>query len=175
VIAGLIGLVLVNGTAACSEIGEKVAEEAIESQTDCEGVDIDADNPAFNGTCGGDEINASLAGEGELPSEWPSDLEVPEGFQVSTGTATGDTIRTIDVIGSVDGEVAAVYETVKAQLTAAGFTIDVDSLAENAPTGAAGTLSVTGSAFTGAITVSQTVGPLPGDVTVTYTLTSVAG
>jgi hypothetical protein len=177
VAAGLIGLALLAGTTGCSKIGEKVAEEAVEANTDCKDVDIDAGggDAGFTGTCGNDEISANVGGDAELPSEWPTDLALPDGFQISTGVATGTTVRTLDVVGSVDGDVPTVYETVKTQLAAAGFTIDVDSLAENAPTGAAGTLAATGPVFTAAISVSETVGPLPGTVTVTYSLNSVAG
>jgi hypothetical protein len=175
VLAGLIGLALVAGVTGCGNIGEKIAEEAVERNTDCTDVDIDSENIGLSGSCGGDDLSGSLGGGGELPSDWPADLAVPDGFQISTGTATGTTVRTINVVGGVDGDVAGVYETVKSQLIEAGFTIDVDSLAESAPTGAAGTMSATGAEFTGAITVSQTVGPLPGDVTVTYTLTSITG
>ncbi|QYG92944.1 hypothetical protein HC251_11225 [Iamia sp. SCSIO 61187] len=171
VAAGLVGLALVAGTAGCGKIGEKVAEEAIERNSDCEDIDIDADEGAVSGSCSGDGFDASVSGDAELPAEWPADLAVPEGLAIVTSTSTDTPVLSLNVVGSVDGEVPAVYETIKTQLTAAGFTIDTDSLAEG-PTGPSGTLAATGPELTAAVVVADNVSGIGGPVSVTYSLTA---
>jgi hypothetical protein len=172
VAAGLVGLALLAGTTGCSKIGEKVAEEAIEKNSDCKDVDINTDEGGFAGNCGGNDVDANLAGDAELPSDWPADLEVPEGLMINVSNGTDTPIRSLSVIGSLDGDVATIYEMVKTQLTAAGFTIDNDSLADG-PTGPTGNLSATGTEFTAAVVVSAVDTALEGNVTVTYSLNAV--
>jgi hypothetical protein len=148
-----------------------VAEEAIERNSNCEDIDINADEGAVSGSCEGEDFDANASGNAELPEGWPTDLAPPEGFQIVTSTASDTPVRTLNVIGSLDGEVATVYEGMKAQLTAAGYTIETDSLAEG-PTGPAGTLAATGPELTAAVSVSEVANALEGNVTVTYTLTA---
>lgn len=173
VAAGLVGLALLAGTTGCSKIGEKVAEEAIEQNSNCEGVDVDIEEGGFSGNCDGQEIDANASGNAELPSDWPTDLAPPEGFAIETSTATDSPIRSLNVIGSVDGDVTAIYEGIKAQLTEAGYTIDADSLADSG-IGPSGTLSATGPEWTASVVVTEDVsGVLEGNVSVTYTLNAV--
>jgi hypothetical protein len=172
VAAGLVGLALLAGTTGCSKIGEKVAEEAIEQNSNCENVDINTDEGGFAGNCDGNDIDANLAGDADLPEGWPSELAPPEGLKIVTSNATDTPIRSLNVIGSLDGDVATVYEGIKTQLTAAGYTIDTDSLADG-PTGPAGTLAATGPEYTAAVSVSEIANALDGNVTVTYTLNAV--
>lgn len=172
VAAGLVGLALVTGAAACGEIGEKVAEEAIERNSDCDDIDIDADEGAVSGSCSGDGFDASVSGDAELPAEWPAELAVPEGLAILTSASTDAPVRSLNVVGTLDGEVPAVHETIKGQLTAAGYTIDTDSLAEG-PTGPSGTLAATGPDFTASVVVTDNVSGLGGAVSVTYSLSAI--
>ena len=174
VVAGLVGLALVVGASGCGKIGEKVAEEAIERNSDCENIDINADEGAVSGSCAGEDFDANASGNADLPDDWPTDLAPPEGFKIVTSTASDTPIRTLNVVGSLDGDVTEVYEGIKAQLTAAGYTIDTDSLAD-AGNGPAGTMAATGADFTAAVTVSESVNALEGNVTVTYTLNAAGG
>lgn len=169
VVAGLAGLALVAGTTGCSKIGEKVAEEAIERNSDCENIDINADEGAVSGSCAGEDFDADTSGNAELPDDWPADLAPPEDLKIVTSTSSDSPSRSLNVVGSLDGDVTEVYEDIKAQLTAAGYTIDADSLGD-AGYGVAGSLAATGPEFTAAVTVSESVNALEGNVTVTYTL-----
>lgn len=172
VVAGLVGLALVVGASGCGRIGEKVAEEAIERNSDCENIDINSDEGAVSGSCSGDDFDANVSGNAELPDGWPTDLAPPEGFAIVTSTASDSPVRTLNVIGSLDGDVTAVYEGIKTQLTDAGYTIDTDSLAD-AGSGLSGALAATGPEYTAAVTVSEGVTALEGNVSVTYTLTAI--
>ncbi len=172
VAAGLVGLALLAGTTGCSKIGEKVAEEAIERNSDCENIDINADEGAVSGSCAGEDFDANASGNAEVPEGWPSELAPPEGLKIVTSNATETPTRTLTVIGSLDGDVATIYEGIKTQLTEAGYTIDADSLADGA-TGPSGTLAATGPEYTAAVNVTEAVNALDGNVTVTYTLTAV--
>ncbi len=171
VAAGLVGLALVIGSTGCSKVGEKIAEEAVERNTDCKDVDINADEGGFAGDCGDlGEIDVNASGGAELPSDWPTDLTPPEGFSIETSTATDSPVRSLNVIGALDGDVATVYEGIKTQLTEAGYTIDADSLADGG-TGPTGTLSATGPEWTASVVVTEDVsGVLDGNVSITYSL-----
>ena len=172
VAAGLVGLALLAGTTGCSKIGEKVAEEAIEQNSNCEGVDVDIEEGGFSGNCDGQDIDANASGNADVPDGWPAELAPPEGLRIVTSNATDTPVRTLNVIGSLDGDVTAIYEGIKTQLTTAGYTIDSDALSDG-PTGPVGTLAATGAEYTAAVSVSEVANALDGNVTITYTLTAV--
>lgn len=170
---GLVGLALVVGSTGCSKIGEKVAEEAIEQNSNCEGVDVDVEEGGFSGTCDGQDIDANVSGNADLPEGYPAEVAPPEGFAIISATGTAG--ESYDVFGSIDGEVDAVYESVKTQLTDAGYTVDAatDTLAEG-PTGTVGNFTATGPEFAVNVTVSEvTQASLDGNITVNYVLTKV--
>lgn len=169
-VAGLMGLALLVGAAGCGKVGEKIAEEAVERNSNCSDVDINTEEGGFSGNCEGQDLDVNVAGNAELPDGWPSDLAPPEGFNIVTSQATSNP-TVLNVIGGLDGEVGAVYEGVKTQLTAAGFTIEGDSLTDG-PTGQAGVLSATGTEFRADVTVSEVENAVEGNITVTYTLTA---
>lgn len=170
--AGLVGLALVVGASGCGKVSEKIAEEAVERNSDCENVDIDASGGGFSGNCGGVDVDGNLSGDAELPDGWPSELAPPEGLQIVAATATDTPTRTLSVTGSLDGEVAAVYEGIKTQLTEAGYTIDSDSLTD-AGSGQSGALTATGPEYTASVVVAEVANALEGNVTVNYTLAAV--
>lgn len=173
VAASLVGLALLAGATGCSKIGEKVAEEAIEGNSNCEGVDVDIEEGGFSGTCDGQDIDANASGDADLPTDWPAELAPPEELQIISATGTDTPVRNLAVTGSLDGEVAAIYDGIKAQLTEAGYTIDADALSEG-PTGPSGTLTATGPEWTASVVVTEDVsGVLEGNVSLTYTLTAI--
>lgn len=170
VAAGLVGLALLAGTTGCSKIGETVAEEAVERNSDCENVDINTDEGGFAGNCGGNDIDASISGNADLPDGYPAEVAPPEGFEIISSTGTATPVQTYDVFGTMVGEVGATYEQVKTQFTEGGYTIDADSLAEG-PTGPVGNFSATGPDFTAAVTVSE-VATDEGEISINYVLTA---
>lgn len=171
VAAGLVGLALVIGSTGCSKVGEKVAEEAIEANSNCEDVDIDAGEGGFSGNCDGTDINANVSGNADLPDGYPADLAPPEGFEIISGTGVAEPVQTYDVYGTIVGDVAGTYEQAKTQFTEAGYTIDTDSLADG-PTGPVGNFTATGPEYTANVTVSE-VAMDEGDVSVNYVLTAI--
>lgn len=169
--AGLAGLVLVIGASGCGKITEKVAEEAVERNSDCKNVDIDSSGGGFSGTCGGTDLSGNLSGEGDLPDGFPAELAPPEGFAITASQGDPGPPQTFNVVGSLDGDVATVYEGIKAQLTEAGYTIDAEDLSDVGG-GQTGTLAASGPDFVAGVTVSEVQNALEGNVTVTYTLTA---
>ena len=175
--AGLVGLALAVGSAGCGGLADKaadkVAEKAVEANTGCTDVDIDSSNGGVSANCEGEDFNVSAGGEASLPDAWPSDLAPPADLKiVAANTSSNPTAMT--VIGSLDGDVNSVYDAIKAQVTAAGYTIESDNVTDvgGSPTG---TLVANGSEWTVAVAVSNVANALEGDVTVTYTLTEAAG
>lgn len=175
VAASLVGLALLAGTTGCSKIGEKVAEEAIENNSNCEGVDVNIEEGGFSGNCDGQDIDANVSGNADLPDGYPAELAPPEGFSIISATGSATPVQTYDVFGSIDGEVEAVYEQIKTQVTEAGYTIDpnTDSLAEG-PTGTVGNFVAAGPEYSVNVTVSEvTQAALDGNITVNYVVGAV--
>ena len=170
VAAGLVGLALLAGATGCSKIGEKVAEEAVERNSDCENVDINTDEGGFAGNCNGNDIDANISGNADLPDGYPAELAPPEGYEIISSTGTATPVQTYDVFGTMVGEVGTVYEQVKTQLTDAGYTVDTDSLAEG-PTGPVGNFTATGPDYTAVVTVSE-VATDDGEISVNYAVTA---
>lgn len=170
--AGLVGLALVIGASGCGKITDKVAEEAIERNSDCTDVDIDSGDAGFTGNCGGTDISGNLSGNAELPDGYPAELAPPEGTKIVAATGTQDPAA-YDVFGTLAGEVADVYADVKAQAEAAGYTIDpaTDSLSDG-PTGPVGNFTGTNGELTLNVTVSS-VATGEGEVSINYVLAAV--
>jgi hypothetical protein len=168
-VAGLVGLVLVVGASGCGQIGEKIAEEAVEQNTNCDNVDIDASEGGFSGDCEGEEIDVNASGNASLPDDWPADLAPPEGANISSSTSLEGPPRTLGVIAGIDGDPAAIYSGIKDQLTAAGYTIESDISTDDG----GGTVTATGPEWTANVIVSTIAAEaLDGNVGVTYSLTA---
>lgn len=91
-------LLLAGCGAAAEKVSEKATEQAIESQT---GGDVDI-NTDGEGSMDIETEGGSLSfGTGEVPEEWPEDVPLTEGLEISSGS-------TID---SSDGELVSVTAT----------------------------------------------------------------
>jgi hypothetical protein len=134
---------LVLGACSSEDIAEKVAEEAVEQQLEADGqsgdvdIDIDDGNVTIQGEDGEiqfdvDEENGltvvstpdgeMVVGSGELPEGFPSDVPMPDGLTVTSGTSmTGPDGDMYLVSGSVADEFAPATEAYAASLVAAGF------------------------------------------------------
>lgn len=167
--AGALGLVLLTGAAGCGavaeEAGERIAEEAVEQNSDCSDVEIDSEG-GFSGTCGGDQIDVDASGDAGLPDAWPAELAPPDRAQVITST---DTDGSLALTYGLDGEVAAVADEVKAQLEAAGYTIDDDTAAQSAGSTSA-SVSATGPEYSADVVITDVQNAVEGNITVVYTL-----
>lgn len=168
--AGLVGLALVIGASGCGKITEKVAEEAVERNSDCKDVDIDSSEGGFSGNCGGDDIDLNASGNAELPEGYPAELAPPEGTEIISGTGTGDPVN-FNVFGTLQGDVATVYEEAKAQVEGAGYAIEAatDSLADG-PTGTVGNFTAANDQYIVNVTVAE-VATEDGEVSVNYAVT----
>jgi hypothetical protein len=134
---------LVLGACSSEDIAEKVAEEAVEQQLEADGqsgdVDIDVDdgNVTIQGEDGEiqldvDEENGqtvvstpdgqTIIGSGELPDGFPSEVLVPEGLTILSGTSMDSADGQVFIInGSVGGDFTAATEAYASALTGAGF------------------------------------------------------
>lgn len=150
-LAALIGLAL--AIAACGNVAEELAEQAIESQ-DGGDVDIDFDQGDDGATIefsdGDDEGSGTMViGGGELPDDFP--VPVPDGFEVSSTSS----------FSSADGtQYSAVLVWDRD---------DFDSLVAFYEDYFAGMPDITTSAFTSGDATSQTWGNADGTVSVSLT------
>lgn len=109
--AAVVGWVLVVGAAGCGGSGEGATATT----------DPAADEVASDGT-GNAEGNADADGDGEidLPEDWPTDLVLPEG---ATVTEADDWVNSMNVHGTIAGELDAVTDEFAAAVEAAGFEV----------------------------------------------------
>lgn len=171
VVAGLVGLALLGGS-ACSNVGEKIAEEAVERNSNCQNVDIDASEGGFSGECDGEDLDFNATGNATLPDAWPADLAPPQGINISAATDTAGPPRILNVVGGIDGDATVIYQGVKDQLAAAGYTIDSDVV--DPAGGEGGTVTATGPEYIANVVVTTIAAEaVDGNVTITYTLTQV--
>jgi hypothetical protein len=101
--------VLITGCGAVAEkAGEKAAEKAIESQG---GGNVDIDTSG-DGEISIDTDEGSVSfGSGEVPAEWPEDVPIPDGLEVSTGsTIDASDGRLVSVVGTTDLDPAELLE-----------------------------------------------------------------
>lgn len=167
VAAGAVGLALVASGVGCGKVADKVAEEAVERNSNCTDVDIDSGNGGFSGTCDGQELDANASGEAELPDSWPADLALPEGAKIVLATDQGGQIT---VTAGLDGELAAVTDGIESQLEAAGYTIEDSTSADNGGTASA-SIRATGPDHEALVAVTDTANAVDGNLTIVYTLT----
>ncbi len=184
VAAGAVALALVVGGAGCGKVAEKVAEKAsgcedIDASGDevganCDGVSagVDADGNVAVTDEDGNSFDASADGTGALPDEWPADLAPPEGAGIVSSTVTD---ANLSVTAGLDGDVGEVYEGIKTQLEAAGYTIDYDTVSDSGA-GQVGSVAASGPEWDANVNVSTNNGDTSlGSVLVVYSLTKVEG
>lgn len=106
--------------AACSEdIGEKIAEKAIENQLgDDAGVDIDADGQ--NVTVDDGKGNSYTSGS-QLPDDFPGDVPLIEGTVIAGVSLDEAGRKAWNISIQVDGDADAALEEAKELLEGAGF------------------------------------------------------
>lgn len=167
-LAGLVALGLVMGGSACGKAAEKVAEEAIEQNSDCENVDLS--DAGASGECGGESFDVNADGDAELPEGFPADLAPPADAQITFSTSSDGNFS---VIAGLDGDRASVTDGIVSQLEAAGYTIDNQSEADSGA-GATSTVTATGADYTANVVVTEVENAVEGNLTVAYTLTKVA-
>jgi hypothetical protein len=98
-----------------------------------------------------------------LPEGWPAGLTLVDGFTVQSTSDVGG----LAVIGNVKGDLVAVTETIRADLTEAGFVID--DLGSTAPAAGGSVTQAAGPAGTATVLISP-VPDTPGALLVTYRL-----
>lgn len=186
--AGGLVVALVIGSASCGKAAEEIAEQASgcenidasgdEVSAECDGISagVDAEGNASVTNENGESVEISGQGEASLPEGWPSELTLPADAKIVTSAASQNPLTYV-VNAGTDGDVAAVTEDIKAQLTAAGYTIDSESDA-TAGAGATSTLSASGTEFDTSVTVSAapaTTGTDAGATIINWTLTETQG
>ena len=83
-----------------------------------------------------------------VPDGWPSELALPSNVTVVESFRPDATSMT--VVGNIDGDTQAVYDTLKTQLTSAGYDL-VGSTFTPSPQGGYGSISAKSSQYTAAI------------------------
>jgi hypothetical protein len=123
--AAAAAVVLPFALSACGETAEQAAEEAIEKQAEEGGngdveVDLDDDGVKIEG-----EDGSFQSGTGELPEDFPEEIEVIDG---EVATASSDS-GTFYVIITTDKSEDEAYDDATGLLTDDGFTQDGEELA----------------------------------------------
>lgn len=133
---GLAALVLLL-LPACGNAVEGLAENAVERAIENE-VGGDADVQVDEDSVTIDTQDGSItAGSGSVPDDFPSDIALVEGeVSFAQRIETADGIGWSVQVAAADGDAAAVAEQVRADLTAAGFTVDDQAQLPSADGGA---------------------------------------
>ena len=88
------------------EVAEREAERAIE---DASGEDVDVQVDGDDVTIEGGDGDSSFSTSDDLPDDWPSDIEMPDGtdLQGSSSIGSGDAAQ-LTTSGTLDAEIADV-------------------------------------------------------------------
>lgn len=113
-VAVVASLALASCGAAAEKASEKATEQMIESQT---GGDVDV-NTDGDGKVEIDTDQGSMSfGTGDLPEDWPEDLEVPEGIEILSGTSMDAADgRLTSITATADRPPVEILEELKEQL-----------------------------------------------------------
>lgn len=169
-----LALLLAGGCGAVAEKAtEKAAEKAIEADGNCENVDLDLDSGGggVSADCGGESIDIDAGGGASLPDGFPADLAPPAEANIIFATSSGDGFT---VTAGLDGDIDAVFEGIKTQLTDAGYTIDNEASTDAGGTQTRNVLA-TGSEYSANVTVTDTANAAEGNLSVSYILATVTG
>lgn len=169
VVAGAMGLALLVGT-GCGAIAEKATEKAIEQSSGCTDVDIDADG-GVSADCEEGQFDIGVGGGAALPSDWPAELAPPSDATIATAFSDG---REMHVSAGLDGDLDAVAGGIKAQLEAAGYTIENEATSDVGGQRSA-TLSAEGPDFRATVVVSDVANATEGNLTIVYSLSATSG
>lgn len=90
-------------TSACGNASEKIVERAIEGAADGD-VNVDLNRDGEGGFSIETPDGSMTVGMAEIPDEWPDDIPLPPGFEVTSGTAIADgsSGQYVAVTGSAD-------------------------------------------------------------------------
>lgn len=192
-VAGAMGLALVVGGVGCGQAAEKAAEkaaeQAIEQNGDCEDIDISSDG-GVSGSCNGTEFAANgetgevdvetdggdvgIGSGADLPEGWPADLEVVDGLEVFISLSDELGLNFTGHLGE-DADIEAVADEIRADLEAAGFTIEDDVTGDEGDGRMQTSITAPGEEFTARIAVTETPNDPQGALTVAYFLEPIAG
>jgi hypothetical protein len=110
-----LAALLVTGCGAAAEkAGEKLTEEAIESQT---GGNVDIDTSGDGSVEIETEDGSMSFGSGDVPAEWPEEIPLPEDLEIqSDATMDGSDGRLVSIVGLTDETPEAILATLKEAL-----------------------------------------------------------
>ena len=118
--AALLGLALV-GSCSSDDVAEQLTEQAIESSGG-EGADVEVDSETGQVDIETDDGSMSF-GTAELPEGWPSEIPLPDDYELTNAMVTGaDGERSFIVGGSFEGDAMATFESLTEQFAQDGWT-----------------------------------------------------
>ncbi len=118
--AALLGLALV-GSCSSDDVAEQLTEQAIESSGG-EGADVEVDSETGQVDIETDDGSMSF-GTAELPEGWPSEIPMPDDYELTNAMVTGaDGERSFIVGGSFEGDAMATFESLTEQFAQDGWT-----------------------------------------------------
>lgn len=116
----LLGLALV-GSCSSDDVAEQLTEQAIESSGG-EGADVEVDSETGQVDIETDDGSMSF-GTAELPEGWPSEIPMPDDYELTNAMVTGaDGERSFIVGGSFEGDAMATFESLTEQFAQDGWT-----------------------------------------------------
>jgi len=113
---------------------EKIVEEAVESQT---GADVDIDTNGDGSVKIETEDGSYSSGTGKVPEQWPTDLSLPEGLTILSGTTMDTDEGKLVTVGATSKQSATeLLDLMKDQLS--DWTISGETTSESSDASIAG-------------------------------------
>lgn len=106
-------------TAGCGNAAEKVSEKAVEKAIESEtGGDVDINTDGEGSFSVETEDGSFSTSANEVPDGWPEDVTLPDGIEITTGSAMDASDgRLLTITASSDTSPAELFDEVKATLS----------------------------------------------------------
>jgi hypothetical protein len=118
--AVVIGLAVL-GSCSSEDVAEQLTEQAIESSGG-EGANVDVDSETGQVDIETEDGSMSF-GTAELPDDWPSEIPLPDGYELTNAMVTGaDGERSFIIGGTFDGDAMETFDSLTEQFAEDGWT-----------------------------------------------------
>jgi hypothetical protein len=118
--AVVLGLAVL-GSCSSEDVAETLTEQAIESSGG-DGADVSIDSDTGQVDIETEDGSMSF-GTAELPDDWPSEIPLPDGYELTNAMVTGaDGERNFIIGGTFDGDAMETFDSLTEQFTQDGWT-----------------------------------------------------